>query len=111
MFNMGLDWQVNNQRMLSGLNTDSTGYVEVVRISTLDEVLIAAGGHTTRTAGPLVVKPAGLSRLEVNATGIGMNGKAPQAPCAISDTNANTMLDELLQCLHDRGDVVWAGAQ
>ena len=111
MFNMGLDWQVNNQRMLSGLNAGSTGYIEVARISTADEVLLAAGGHPTRTAGPLEVRPAGLSRLEVSAIGIGMHGQPPQPQCNISDSDVATMVGELLQCLHDRGDANWAGAQ
>lgn len=109
MFGVSLDWQINNHRMLSGLNAGSSGYVEAVRISAADEVLIAAGGHATRTAGPLHVKPAGLSRFEVNATGVGMHGNTPQPQCAIGDADTATMLVELLQCLHERGDVAWAG--
>lgn len=135
LFDVQMQWETNNAPMLRGLNFGSTGYVEAVRINSLDEVHIAAAGGGTRVAGPLTVAPAGTPRitattagvelrgtvaanptgaakmLEVNATGIGLHGKAPQPQCNISDSNTNTLVAELLQCLHDRGDVNWAGAQ
>ena len=109
-------WEAYNVPMLRGLNQAGNGYIEVARIGFAagkhDQIRLAPYGHDVAVQGPLAVAPDGSSKkLAVDGTGIGLHGKAPQPQCQVSDSDTATMVAELLQCLHDRGDVNWAGAQ